>query len=141
MGGDNDIRGFDVRSLSPYGFLLSGANLPLTNPDGTAVPRDPLNPRQGIRTIPVPLRTLIATGGDTNVVANVEYRIPLFGPVTLAPFLDAGINGILRTSQLRITDQTLNALNTSPFGCATLDVALKCVGSENFIFDKDIRPI
>jgi outer membrane protein insertion porin family len=141
MGGDNDIRGFDVRSLSPYGFLLSGANLPLTTPDGTPVPKFPGNPLSPVRTIPVPLRTLIATGGDTNVVANVEYRIPLFGPVTLAPFLDAGLNGILRTSQLRITDQTLNALNTSPFGCATVDVLLNCVGSENFIFDKDIRPI
>jgi outer membrane protein insertion porin family len=141
MGGDNDIRGFDVRSLSPYGFLLSGANLPLTNPDGTFVPRDPANPLQGVRTIPVPLRTLIATGGDTNVVANVEYRIPLFGPVTLAPFFDAGVNGILRTSQLRITDQTLNALNTASFGCASIDVTLQCVGGQNFLFDKDIRPI
>ena len=88
MGGDNDIRGFDVRSLSPYGFLLSNVSLPLLNPDGTPVPVDPANPRRGIRTIPVPLRTLIATGGDTNVVTNVEYRIPLFGPVTLAPFYD-----------------------------------------------------
>jgi len=141
MGGDNDIRGFDVRSLSPYGFLLSGANLPLTNPDGTPVPEIPGNPLSPVRTIPVPLRTLIATGGDTNVVANVEYRIPLFGPVTLAPFLDAGLNCILRTSQLRITNETLNALNTTPFGCAILDASLHCVGSENFIFDRDIRPI
>jgi outer membrane protein insertion porin family len=141
MGGDNDIRGFDVRSLSPYGFLLSGANLPLTNPDGTQVPLIPGNPLSPVRTIPVPLRTLIATGGDTNVVANVEYRIPLFGPVTLAPFLDAGVNGILRTSQLRITEQTLDALNLTPFGCATLDPSLHCVGSRNFLFDRDIRPI
>src|SRR5437764_13071556 len=128
MGGDNDIRGFDVRSLSPYGFLLSGANLPLTNPDGTPVPRDPSNPRQGIITVPVPLRTLIATGGDTNVVTNVEYRIPLFGPVTLAPFLDAGVNGILRNSQLRISDQELNSLNSTAFGCTAIDLNFQCVG-------------
>jgi outer membrane protein insertion porin family len=141
MGGDNDIRGFDVRSLSPYGFLLTGANLPLTNPDGTPVPVIPGNFLSPTRTIPVPLRTLIATGGDTNVVANVEYRIPLFGPVTLAPFFDAGVNGILRNSQLRITDQTLSALNNTPFGCSSLDVNLQCVGGQNFIFEKDIHPI
>jgi outer membrane protein insertion porin family len=152
MGGDNDIRGFDVRSLSPYGFLLSNNNIPLVNPDGTLIPVDPTNPRRGIssscpvtfpncRTIPVPLRTLIATGGDTNVVANVEYRIPLFGPVTLAPFFDAGLNGILRNSQLRISNEELNSLNSTSFGCATLDASLNCVGGQNFIFDKDIRPI
>jgi len=38
------------------------------------------NPRCGIRTVQVPLRTLIATGGDTNVVANVEYRIRCLDP-------------------------------------------------------------
>ena len=141
MGGDNDIRGFDVRSLSPYGFLLTNANLPLLNPSGTTVPICPDNPRCGIRTVQVPLRTLIATGGDTNVVANVEYRIPLFGPVTLAPFFDAGINGILRDSQLRISNQTLDSLNNTSFGCAVLDVNLQCIGGQKFIFEQAIHPI
>jgi outer membrane protein insertion porin family len=141
MGGDNDIRGFDTRSLSPYGFLLSNNSIPLENPDGTTVPVDPSNPRRGIRTVPVPLRTLIATGGDTNVVTNVEYRIPLFGPVTLAPFLDAGVNGVLRSSQLRISEQELNSLNSTSFGCASIDLNFQCVGGQNFLFDHDIRPI
>ena len=141
MGGDNDIRGFDTRSLSPYGFLLSNNSIPLENPDGTTVPVDPSNPRRGIRTVPVPLRTLIATGGDTNLVTNVEYRIPLFGPVTLAPFFDAGVNGVLRSSQLRISDQELNSLNSTSFGCASIDLNFQCVGGQNFLFDHDIRPI
>ncbi|MFL6299123.1 MAG: outer membrane protein assembly factor BamA [Terriglobales bacterium] len=140
MGGDNDIRGFDVRSLSPYGFLLSNNAIPLLNPDGSTIPRDPSNPRQGIVTVPLPLRTLVATGGDTNVVANVEYRIPLFGPVTLAPFFDAGINGVLRTSQLRISDQALESLNATAFGC-TAFINLECTGSQHFTFDKEIRPV
>jgi len=141
MGGDNDIRGFDVRSLSPYGYLLSNGNLPLLNPDGTPVPVDPTNPRRGIRTVQVPLRTLIATGGDTNVVANAEYRIPLFGPVTLAPFFDIGVNGILRDSQLKISDQALDTLNATPFGCGSLDASFNCTGTRRFVFEPTIHAI
>jgi outer membrane protein insertion porin family len=145
MGGDNDIRGFDVRSLSPYGFLLSNNSIPLISPDGATTPICTTNqaggPRCGIRSIPVPLRTLIATGGDSNVVANVEYRIPLFGPVTLAPFFDAGINGILRSSQLRVSDQELNSLNSTSFGCASLAPDLSCIGGQKFQFENEIHPI
>ncbi len=37
--------------------------------------------------------------------------------------------------------RTLNSLNTTPFGCATINFSLQCVGYENFLFDIDIRPI
>ena len=37
---------------------------------------------------------LVTPGGDTALVANFEYRIPIFGPVTLAAFFDAGLNRI-----------------------------------------------
>jgi outer membrane protein insertion porin family len=65
----------------------------------------------------------------------------LFGPVTLAPFLDAGVNGVLRSSQLRISEQELNSLNSTSFGCASIDLNFQCVGGQNFLFDHDIRPI
>jgi outer membrane protein assembly factor BamA len=29
-------------------------------------------------------------GGDTQLLGNFEYRIPIFGPVTLAAFADVG---------------------------------------------------
>ena len=41
LGGENDIRGFDIRSVSPVAFLPDKGNIILRNPDGTAVPRDP----------------------------------------------------------------------------------------------------
>ena len=43
---------------------------------------------------------MIFPGGDTQGVGNFEYRIPIVGPVTLALFSDAGMNKILRPSQL-----------------------------------------
>jgi len=39
-------------------------------------------------------------GGDLSIVTNFEYRITIYGPVALAPFMDAGIDPILRPSQL-----------------------------------------
>ncbi len=46
MGGENDLRGFDIRTVSPYVFITSVQNTTLTNPDGTPVPVDPSNPRR-----------------------------------------------------------------------------------------------
>ena len=35
MGGENDLRGFDVRTVSPYVFVSTVQNFPLINPDGS----------------------------------------------------------------------------------------------------------
>jgi len=35
MGGESDLRGFDVRTVSPYVFVSSVQNITLQNPDGT----------------------------------------------------------------------------------------------------------
>ena len=128
LGGDDDLRGFDIRTLGPYGFIVQNFNLALTNPDGSTVLKDPTNPRAGSVTVPVPIYNIVIPGGDTSIISNVEYRIPIAGPVTLALFNDFGMNMILRSSQLRISDQTLGALNGSTFGCPSLDVAFNCAG-------------
>lgn len=41
---------------------------------------------------------------------NIEYRIPIVGPVTLAPFFDIGRAWVWRKSQLRIADSAVNNL-------------------------------
>ena len=43
-GGEADIRGFDVRTITPYGFVPTRVLFNLLNPDGSTVPRDPTNP-------------------------------------------------------------------------------------------------
>ena len=42
-------------------------------------------------------RAFTSVGGDTQLLGNFEYRIPLFGPVTLAAFADIGSAFNLRT--------------------------------------------
>ena len=108
MGGENDIRGFDIRSISPVAFLPSSNVITLTNPDGTPVPKNPANPRQGNWTIPIPVDQIVFPGGDLSVWTNLEYRITIAGPVAIAPFVDAGIDPIVRPSQLQIATAAIS---------------------------------
>ncbi len=124
MGGENDIRGFDVRSVSPVAFLPTTTTVALRNPDGTTVPKDPSNPLRGTYNIQVPVSQITFPGGDAELVANLEYRITIAGPVALAPFLDVGIDPIVRQSQLRINSGQLTSLNSTVFGCPSQDIAL-----------------
>ncbi|HET7185275.1 MAG TPA: outer membrane protein assembly factor BamA [Terriglobales bacterium] len=139
MGGDTDIRGFDIRAISPVAFFVESVTFPLSNPDGTPVPKDPNNPRQGAVTVPLPVQRIIFPGGDTSVVSNMEYRIPIIGPVTLAPFFDLGFDGIARPSALQVNSTQLTTLNTTAFGCPALDIAFNCVGGVSQSFSKGLK--
>ncbi|HVI08584.1 MAG TPA: outer membrane protein assembly factor BamA [Candidatus Binatia bacterium] len=120
MGGENDIRGFDIRSVSPVAFLPSIGSIGLTNPDGTPVLRDPQNPRSGQVQVPIPVDQITFPGGDFSVVANAEYRVTIYGPVAIAPFADIGIDPILRRSQLQIATPQYDQVVGLPVGCPTL---------------------
>ena len=61
-------------------------------------------------------------------MTNLEYRITIAGPVALAPFMDLGMNPIVRGSQLRINPGQLADINNTVFGCPALDIALNCTG-------------
>jgi outer membrane protein insertion porin family len=139
LGGENDLRGFDVRSISPVAFLADKAVISLRNPDNSVVPKDPANLRRGNYTIPLPLERIVFPGGDTEVVTNLEYRITIAGPVALAPFVDVGINPILRPSQLRINTGQLQDINNTQFGCPQLDVAFNCIGTQSIAFDGQLQ--
>jgi outer membrane protein insertion porin family len=141
MGGENDLRGFDIRSVSPIAFLPNKATVNLTNPDGSVVLKDPANPRAGAYQIPIPVQTIVQPGGDFNVFGNVEYRISIVGPVTLAPFMDMGIDPIVRKGQLRINPGQLSDINNTPFGCPQLDIALNCIGGEKLTFSQFLKPV
>ncbi len=141
LGGDTDVRGFDIRAVSPMVFLVDRVEFPLSNPDGRPVLKDPTNPRRGTITVPIPIRRIVFPGGDTSMVSNVEYRIPIVGPVTLALFTDVGMNFILRDSQLRLNNDQLNNLNTVPFGCPALDSAFNCTGGQLLSFDATLQAV
>jgi outer membrane protein insertion porin family len=140
MGGENDLRGFDIRSVSPIAFLPNKTVINLTNPDGTVVLKNPNNPRQGAYQIPVPIASIVQPGGDFSTFGNVEYRIAIVGPVTLAPFMDIGVDPIIRQSQLRINSGQLSDINTTSFGCPALDISFNCVGGQRLTFSPNLKP-
>ncbi len=140
-GGENDLRGFDIRSVSPVAFLPSTTSISLHNPDGSIVPKNPANPQQGPYTIPVPLDQIVFPGGDLSLVGNLEYRITIAGPVSLAPFVDTGVEPILRTSQLKINPSELNLINNTSFGCPALDIGLNCIGGSKITFSQYLHPL
>jgi outer membrane protein insertion porin family len=148
QGGDTDLRGFDVLAVSPTGVIDSTATVPLTNPDGSTVVFDPNNPRNPCGAaagkacpydITVPVRYLVYPGGDFSWVANVEYRIPIAGPVTLAPFIDTGMDMAVRQSQLRLADQQVNALDQTQFGCPSPNSNYTaCQDTQNLMFGHNV---
>ncbi|MGC2111305.1 MAG: outer membrane protein assembly factor BamA [Candidatus Korobacteraceae bacterium] len=129
QGGDTDIRGFDIRAISPVAFFPTAVSIPLQNPDGTNVPLNPANPRQGTYNVTIPVSQIIFPGGDTNIVTNLEYRIPVVGPVTIAPFVDTGWDFISEPSQLSIASTEVATLNSTLYGCPVLTSTFACAGS------------
>jgi len=131
-GGEYDLRGFDTRTISPVAFLPSAGSITLQNPDSSGsshpVPWDPQNPGRGFVTVPIPVNQITFPGGDLSLTSNLEYRITIAGPVAIAPFLDTGIDPILRRSQLQIASVQYQDLIGTPFGCPAWDSALaKCI--------------
>jgi outer membrane protein insertion porin family len=61
----------------------------------------------------IPVYRFIYPGGDMSVVTNFEYRIPLFGPVIVAGFFDAGVNKLVRPDQLRLNPARVEELNST----------------------------
>jgi outer membrane protein insertion porin family len=132
-GGESDLRGFDIRSVAPYTFVPNKVQFILTNPDGTSVPRDPTNPALGPVQIPLPIYRLASIGGDTQLVANLEYRIPIVNQVTFAFFNDFGMTFDAQHGQLRQNASGLSLINGAQYGCPTI-VNGTCFGGSSVKF-------
>jgi outer membrane protein insertion porin family len=119
-------------------------NVTLVNPDGVPVPVNPANARAGSVSIPIPVSQIVFTGGDTTLLSNLEYRIPIAGPVVLALFDDTGINAAARLSQLQLSTTQINALDNTQFGCPQYTAGVGCFPlspSQVPTFSKDLMPI
>jgi len=137
LGGENDLRGFDIRMVSPIAYLPSAQSVALRNPDSTFVPANPRFPVvtnssgacvSNCWNIPVLYQQLVTPGGDLSLHGNLEYRITIAGPVAIAPFVDMGTDPILRTSQLQTNPIQYDTLISTLFGCPTLTPAYSCSG-------------
>ncbi|MEO8659051.1 MAG: outer membrane protein assembly factor BamA [Bryobacteraceae bacterium] len=114
MGGENDVRGFDIWSISPIAYVPSQATINVLNDDYSARQQYIIvNGRKTLSPVTqtIPVYQLIFPGGDTQILGNFEYRIPIFGPVTIAAFFDGGFNKVMRSEQLQLNQDRLDNLN------------------------------
>jgi outer membrane protein insertion porin family len=110
IGGENTIRGFDIRSITPLAILST----PLYDEYGNPV----IDTQTGL---PKSNLQLVPVGGDTMGIFNFEYRVPIAGPLSLAAFYDVGLTRVTRegslgnygASKLEIIDSINNAIRGS----------------------------
>ena len=107
LGSENDIRGYDSRAIgpiAPFDTYVTSRNVALTlNASGTADTNTGIDPRTRNEIITIGQitgasganpalfsRNFRFIGGDTQLLGNFEYRVPIFGPATMAVFADVG---------------------------------------------------
>jgi outer membrane protein insertion porin family len=107
LGGEQDIRGYNIRSIAPTAPLVSTfttREVFATNLDGTRLRVRRPNQATPNSIAPSVLNQFVVadqdspfqtnfpffTGGDTQLLLNLEYRIPIIGPLSFAPFFDIG---------------------------------------------------
>lgn len=130
LGDEFTIRGYNVRSITPYApinsFVTSRNVVLSTTATGTAdtpadFPSALLATATRIGTFTGASGSNVLNfsnsftpiGGDTQLLGNFEYRIPIFGPVSAAAFADVGSSFNLRKGR----DQAINSnfLADQPF--------------------------
>ena len=116
IGGEQDVRGFEIWGISPVAFIPSAATVNVLNSDGTqrvqTITDSSGNKTTANVTMTIPIYQAIAIGGDTQMIGNFEYRIPIFGPVTLAAFFDGGWDRVSMPGQLTVNNSRLSQLNS-----------------------------
>jgi len=109
LGSENDLRGYDSRAIgpvAPYDTFVTTRNVVLAaNRSGTPDTHVGFDNDTDLQAEIAALGKLTGAsganpalfqnnfrfiGGDTEILGNFEYRIPLFGPATLAAFADVG---------------------------------------------------
>lgn len=107
LGSEFDIRGYNSRSVGPIAtfdsYVTTRNVVVATNSSGTPVQATSINAETLQEIAGLGLltgtgganaaflnRNFRFIGGDTQLLGNFEYRIPIFGPVTMAAFADVG---------------------------------------------------
>lgn len=121
LGDEFTIRGYNVRSISPIvplELFVTARNLSIaTNALGTPVPVNSTGLQQQLSqfsafangTSGVALsRGFQPIGADTQVLGNFEYRVPLFGPASIAAFADVGSAFNIRKGSDQVFSTTFN---------------------------------
>ncbi|HEV2102036.1 MAG TPA: outer membrane protein assembly factor BamA [Candidatus Acidoferrum sp.] len=118
LGGENDLRGFDIRAVSPVTYIPNSVS------ETISVSGRALN-------VPVLLKSITFPGGDTQGVMNLEYRIPIAGPVAMSLFNDIGTVGVLRKGGLLLSSTGIDNINQM-FPLANQQAQLQLAPGTNF---------
>ena len=141
LGSEFDIRGYQIRSIGPwvpYDTFITSQNVTAASnlvgapalADGVTLPDAVQTQLAGLGTFTGadgsnPLlrsRSFQPIGGDTKLLGNFEYRIPIFGPLTVAAFADVGSVFNLQKSGVQNIDSEF--LRDDQFiGAGTLTIA------------------
>ncbi len=117
MGGEEDIRGFDIRTVSPMAFYPSVGSVcnrnnngqPITGTTATGASTSACGSSTSF-----PIESPIFPGGDTEGIFNFEYRFPIVGStVNMAFFSDTGTDFILWPRQLQLTPGSLSSIEAN----------------------------
>ncbi len=95
LGGEYDMRGFDIRGISPYAIISSL----IKDNQGNVV----YDPDTGL---PERKNVIQPIGGDWSTLFSFEYRIPLVGPITLVSFFDSGMTTVVQHDKLGFSPDT-----------------------------------
>src|SRR5205085_12272975 len=106
LGGDDSIRGYNIRGISPTAPIqttITTRNLFAETLEGTRVRVRPASQATGGSIDPSVFTPFLVNeqplnvaqfpaflGGDTELLLNFEYRIPIIGPLQFVPFVDVG---------------------------------------------------
>lgn len=107
LGGEFDVRGYEARAIVPIvpieNYVTTKNVVVAQNAVGTPIPIAGLTDRDRNALIQIGTltgasgnntaflnRSFFPVGGDTQLLGNFEYRIPIFGPVSIAAFADVG---------------------------------------------------
>lgn len=125
LGSENDIRGYNSRAIgpiAPFDTYITARNVSVSSTiSGTSTVPTIMTQRTrdqiaalGLLTGPdgpnaaLFSRNFRFIGGDTQLLGNFEYRLPIFGPATLALFADVGsVFNLRKTGTQRINSEFL----------------------------------
>lgn len=129
LGGEQDLRGFDVRTVSPVAFIPVATSTSVSIP----IPGNILNGFPATKTVSIPTLgyQISFPGGDTQGVLNFEYRIPIVSHVGISIFHDIGAVGNLKPNQLQLDPTGLAALRQQ-FPGAFINSELQLQRQTNF---------
>jgi outer membrane protein insertion porin family len=112
LGGEQDLRGFDIRTVTPIAFIPIATSTSFAFQDPTHLDIAGNATLRSTPAIPVITFEPSFPGGDTSGILNAEYRIPIVGPVSSSLFFDAGAVGALRLNQLQLNSTGLSNITT-----------------------------